>query len=127
MDIDKVARESFAIFTVLAFFWGIVLGYLDNMSYANAALAETYATFAMLVVGIAIGLLSLKASDPVPFLLAATALVVAGTTFIWGPFQLINPIVRICAIWALNLIVAFSIPIAIINAVKTVLTVKRTK
>lgn len=123
MDFDRTTRELFAVFVALAVFWGIVLGYMDNMSYSNVSLAEAYATLAMITAGIVVGILSLRAKDPLPFLLGSTALVVAGTTFIWGPFQLINPAIRICAIWALNLIVAFAIPIAIIEAVKTVLTV----
>jgi hypothetical protein len=123
MDLDWTTRKLFAVFVIVAVFWGIVLGYLDNMSDSNVALAEAYATLAMITAGIAVGLLSLGAKDPLPFLLGATALVVSGTTFIWGPFQLINPVIRICAIWALNLVVAFAIPIAIIEAVKTVLSV----
>jgi hypothetical protein len=125
MDVDRLARLSFTVFVVTAFFMGIVLGYLDNEGNPHATLAEAYITLLMIIIGTAIGLISIKARDSTSFLVASVALIVAGTTFIWGPLQYINPVLRICAVWILNLMVAFGIPIAIINAVKAVLTLTK--
>jgi hypothetical protein len=77
--------------------------------------------------GIIVGLVSITAKEVELFLIAAIALIVAGTSQVWAPLASIHSLLAYWADGILRYIVAFVAPAAVIIAIKSVLAIERTK
>ena len=126
MEMEQVARWSYAIFVVLAIVAGLAVGYMayngDNIADING-----WVTLTMLILGIIIGLTSITTKEVTPFLIATIALVVAASANVWLPLQSIHVLLYDWAYYILNYIVAFAAPAAVLIAIKAVLTMAKEK
>ena len=134
---EHIAEYTFMLFVAIAIIAGFAVGYMAynaQLHWYDPAVADTngYITLLMLVLGIAVGLVSITAKEVTPFLTAAIALVVArvgvGTAFdVWQPLARLHDLLWYWATGILNYIVAFVAPAAVIIAIKSVYTMARTK
>jgi hypothetical protein len=136
MEMDKIARYAFMAFVIIAIVMGLAVGYMAwnannnyNFGWANIDVSNTngYVTLILLVLGIIVGLVSITAKEVELFLIAAIALIVAGTSQVWAPLASIHSLLAYWADGILRYIVAFVAPAAVIIAIKSVLAIERTK
>ena len=129
MDMEKIAHWAFVACVIIAIVMGLVVGYMVNQSYSNTANADADVTLILLVLGIVVGLVKITAKEVTPFLIAAIALMVAGTgiTNVWSPLTTINALLYDWANYILRYIIAFVAPAAVIIAIKAVFAMERMK
>ena len=136
---QEIARWAYIIFVVVAIVAGLVLGYSAYASYttlpadppanwaANVATNDGYVLFAMLILGIIIGITSITAKEVTAFLIATIALLVASAANVWAGVWYIHPLLFFWASAILSYIVAFAAPAAVIISIKSVLAMAKEK
>jgi hypothetical protein len=140
MEMQEIARWAYIIFVVVAIVAGLVLGY---SAYAEATptsddaipaywaagvkTSDGYVLFAMLILGIVIGLTSITSKEVTAFLIATIALLVASAANVWAGVWYIHPLLYYWASAILSYIVAFAAPAAVIISIKSVLTMAKEK
>ena len=139
MEMQEIARWAYIIFVVVAIVAGLVLGYTAYDSYtttptdppanwaANVATNDGYVLFAMLILGVIIGITSITAKEVTAFLIATIALLVASAANVWAGVWYIHPLLFFWASAILSYIVAFAAPAAVIISIKSVLTMAKEK
>ncbi|UCC57792.1 MAG: hypothetical protein JSW14_05305 [Candidatus Bathyarchaeum sp.] len=139
MEMQEIARWAYIIFVVVAIVAGLVLGYSAYASYttlptdppanwaANVATNDGYVLFAMLILGIIIGITSITAKEVSAFLIATIALLVASAANVWAGVWYIHPLLFFWASAILSYIVAFAAPAAVIISIKSVLAMAKEK
>jgi len=139
MEIQEIARWAYIIFVVVAVSAGLILGYSAYASYvltptdppANWAekikTNDGYVLFAMLILGIVIGLTSITRKEVTAFLIATIALVVASAANVWAGVWYLHPLLFFWASAILSYIVAFAAPAAVLISIKSVLVMAKEK
>jgi hypothetical protein len=139
MEMEEIARWAFIIFVIVAIVAGLVLGYSAYASYsttpadppanwaANIKTNDGYVLFAMLILGVIVGLTSITAKEVTAFLIATIALLVASAANVWAGVWYIHPLLYFWASAILSYIVAFAAPAAVIISVKSILTMAKEK
>ena len=139
MDIQEIARWAYIIFVVVAILAGLILGYSAYDSYVltptdppaywaeNIKTNDGYVLFAMLILGVVIGLTSITRKEVSGFLLATIALLVASASNVWAELCYLHPLLFFWASVILSYIVAFAAPAAVIIAIKSVLDLTKEK
>ena len=139
MEIQEIARWAYIIFVVVAVLAGLILGYSAYASYvltptdppANWAekikTNDGYVLFAMLILGIVIGLTSITRKEVTAFLIATIALVVASAANVWAGVWYLHPLLFFWASAILSYIVAFAAPAAVLISIKSVLAMAKEK
>jgi len=139
MEIQEIARWAYIIFVVVAVLAGLILGYSAYASYvltptdppANWAekikTNDGYVLFAMLILGIVIGLTSITRKEVTAFLIATIALVVASAANVWAGVWYLHPLLFFWASAILSYIVAFAAPAAVLISIKSVLVMAKEK
>jgi hypothetical protein len=89
--------------------------------------ADAYVTFVLLILGLAVGLVSITAKQVTPFLIAVIALNVAVSSNIWLPPNTIHALLYDWAFAVLRYIAAFTAPAKVIIAIESVLAMERAK
>jgi uncharacterized membrane protein len=135
-NMEKIAEYAFLAFIVIAIVAGIAIGYMawaaDNdypYGFYDSTVADynSYVLLIMLVLGIIIGLISIATTEVAPFLMSAIALIVASIAHVWDPLERIHAILPYWATAAMNYLVAFVAPAAVILAIKAVYALARKK
>ncbi|TET65810.1 hypothetical protein E3J49_00725 [Candidatus Bathyarchaeota archaeon] len=126
MDMEEIARWSYIIFVILAVIMGLAVGYMAyeaELGWEDPGVEDTSAwvILIMLILGIIIGITSITAKEVTPFLIATIALLVASAVDVWGPLDIIHPLLADWATGIMKYIVAFAAPAAVIIAIKAVL------
>lgn len=125
---EKVARWAFVAVVVIAIVMGLVVGAMANNG-TNVTDANAYITLILLILGIAVGSISvITVKEVTPFLIAAIALIVAGMSNVWILLQ--NGTLNLLYYWTteiLDYIVAFTAPTAVIIAVRSLLAMEKAK
>ena len=139
MEIQEIARWAYIIFIVVAVLAGLILGY---SAYASYVLTPTdpptnwaekiktndgYVLFAMLILGIVVGLTSITRKEVTPFLISTIALLVASAANVWAGVWYLHPLLFFWASAILSYIVAFAAPAAVIISIKSVLVMAKEK
>ena len=139
MEIQEIARWAYIIFVVVAILAGLILGYSAYDSYIltptdppaywaeNIKTNDGYVLFAMLILGVVIGLTSITRKEVTAFLMATIALLVASGANVWAGVWYLNPLLFFWASAILSYIVAFAAPAAVIISLKSVLDVAKEK
>jgi len=139
MEIQEIARWAYIIFIVVAVLAGLILGYSAYASYvltptdppANWAekikTNDGYVLFAMLILGIVVGLTSITRKEVTPFLISTIALLVASAANVWAGVWYLHPLLFFWASAILSYIVAFAAPAAVLISIKSVLTMAKEK
>jgi hypothetical protein len=141
MGMQDIARWAYTIFVIVAIIAGLVLGYLaysESTPIASGAdppanwatnvnTSNGYVLFAMLILGVIIGLTSITAKEVTSFLIATIALLVASAANVWAGVWYIHPLLYFWASAILSYIVAFAAPAAVIISIKSVLTMAKEK
>jgi uncharacterized membrane protein len=134
MEMEKIARWIFVAVVIIAIVMGLVVGYMANTATAhtfdtNVESANAYVTLILLILGIVIGLISVTSKDVTPFLVAAIALVVVGTSTVWS-FLALKSQLDLLYYWAteiVSFIAAFAAPAAVIIAIRSLLALEKAK
>ena len=114
-------RWVLTVIGAIAFVAGFVLAVVGGIWYAdNVNLAA-----ALVILGLVVGLLNITAKETMPYLVAATALVLVGALEPFGPLNAIldglgdtfNSIVR--------MVMVFPAPAAVVNAIKVAQSIAR--
>ena len=134
MEMEKIARWAFVAVVVIAIVMGLVVGYMANVATAhmydsNVIDANAYVTLILVILGIVVGLISVTSKEVTPFLIAAIALVVVGTSSVWMPFSAKGQL-NLLYYWAtyiVSFIAAFAAPAAVIIAIKSLLALEKAK
>jgi F0F1-type ATP synthase assembly protein I len=126
-----VGKYAFLACVIIAIMAGLAVGYMawpDSGTSVDTALnAYGWVTFALLILGIIVGLLNIAAKEVTPFLIAAIALLVTkGETF-QNPLNMVHLLLGSWAYCIINFIVAFVAPAAIILAIKAIYSLARGK
>jgi len=139
MEIQEIARWAYIIFIVVAVLAGLILGY---SAYASYVLTPTdpptnwaekiktndgYVLFAMLILGIVVGLTSITRKEVTPFLISTIALLVASAANVWAGVWYLHPLLFFWASAILSYIVAFAAPAAVLISIKSVLVMAKEK
>jgi hypothetical protein len=139
MEIQEIARWAYIIFVVVAVLAGLILGYSAYDSYVltptdppanwaeNIKTNDGYVLFAMLILGIIIGLTSITRKEVSSFLIATIALLVASAANVWAGVWYLHPLLFFWASAILSYIVAFAAPAAVLISIKSVLTMAKEK
>jgi hypothetical protein len=139
MEIQEIARWAYVIFGVVAVLAGLILGYLAYDSYIltptdppanwaeNIKTNDGYVLFAMLILGIVVGLTSITRKEVTPFLISTIALVVASAANVWAGVWYLHPLLFFWASAILSYIVAFAAPAAVLISIKSVLAMAKEK
>jgi hypothetical protein len=139
MEIQEIARWAYIIFIVVAVLAGLILGYSAYASYvltptdppANWAekikTNDGYVLFAMLILGIVVGLTSITRKEVTAFLIATIALLVASAANVWAGVWYLHPLLFFWASAILSYIVAFAAPAAVLISIKSVLVMAKEK
>jgi len=139
MEIQEIARWAYIIFVVVAVLAGLILGYSAYASYvltptdppANWAekikTNDGYVLFAMLILGIVVGLTSITRKEVTPFLISTIALLVASAANVWAGVWYLHPLLFFWASAILSYIVAFAAPAAVLISIKSVLVMAKEK
>jgi hypothetical protein len=139
MEIQEIARWAYIIFVVVAVLAGLILGYSAYDSYvltptdppANWAekikTNDGYVLFAMLILGIVVGLTSITRKEVTAFLIASIALLVASGANVWAGVWYLHPLLFFWASAILSYIVAFAAPAAVLISIKSVLAMAKEK
>jgi len=139
MEIQEIARWAYIIFVVVAVLAGLILGYSAYDLYVltptdpPANWAENIKTndgsvlFAMLIVGIVVGLTSITRKEVSAFLIATIALLVASAANVWAGLWYLHPLLFFWASAILLYIVAFAAPAAVLISIKSVLVMAKEK
>ena len=139
MDMQDIARWAYIIFVIVAIVGGLVLGYSAFASYsttpvdppanwaANIKTNDGYVLFAMLILGVIIGLTSITSKEVTGFLIATIALLVASAANVWAGMWYIHPLLFFWASAILSYIVAFAAPAAVIISIRSILTMAKEK
>jgi hypothetical protein len=139
MEIQEIARWAYIIFVVVAVLAGLILGYSAYDSYVltptdpPANWAENIKTndgsvlFAMLILGIVVGLTSITRKEVTAFLIATIALLVASAANVWAGLWYLHPLLFFWASAILSYIVAFAAPAAVLISIKSVLAMAKEK
>lgn len=137
MDMQEIAQWAYIIFVVVAILAGLILGYLAYDSYttmpadppanwaANVKTSDGYVLFAMLILGVIIGLTSITRKEVSAFLIATIALLVASGANVWAGVWYLHPLLFFWASAILSYIVAFAAPAAVIISIKSVLAMAK--
>jgi len=136
---QEIARWAYIIFVVVAVLAGLILGYSAYASYvltptdppANWAekikTNDGYVLFAMLILGIVVGLTSITRKEMTPFLISTIALLVASAANVWAGVWYLHPLLFFWASAILSYIVAFAAPAAVLISIKSVLAMAKEK
>ena len=139
MELQEIARWAYIIFVVVAVFAGLILGYSAYDSYvltptdppANWAehikTNDGYVLFAMLLLGIVVGLTSITRKEVTAFLISTIALLVASAANVWAGLWYLHPLLFFWASAILSYIVAFAAPAAVLISIKSVLAMAKEK
>jgi hypothetical protein len=139
MEIQEIARWAYIIFVVVAVLAGLILGYSAYDSYvltptdppANWAehikTNDGYVLFAMLILGIVIGLTSITRKEVTAFLISTIALLVASAANVWAGLWYLHPLLFFWSSAILSYIVAFAAPAAVLISIKSVLAMAKEK
>jgi hypothetical protein len=139
MEIQEIARWAYVIFVVVAVLAGLILGYSAYSSYIltptdppanwaeNIKTNDGYVLFAMLILGIVVGLTSITRKEVTPFLISTIALVVASAANVWAGLWYLHPLLFFWASAILSYIVAFAAPAAVLISIKSVLAMTKEK
>ena len=139
MELQEIARWAYIIFVVVAVLAGLILGYSAYASYVltpidppanwaeNIKTNDGYVLFAMLIVGIVVGLTSITRKEVTAFLISTIALLVASAANVWAGLWYLHPLLFFWASAILSYIVAFAAPAAVLISIKSVLTMAKEK
>jgi hypothetical protein len=144
MEIQEIARWAYIIFVVVAVLAGLILGYSAYDSYrydpyiltptdppanwaTNVKTSNGYVLFAMLILGIVIGLTSITRKEVTPLLISTIALLVASAANVWAGVWYLHPLLFFWASAILSYIVAFAAPAAVLISIKSVLVMAKEK
>jgi len=137
MKIQEIARWAYLAFVLVAVLVGFVLGYSAYDSYPlspdnppsswaeNIQTNQGYALFAMLLLGSVIGLTIITREKITGFLYATIALIIASGVTIWTELWYLSPLLFFWANGIQSSLAAFSVPVAIIVALKLVLDMEK--
>jgi len=137
MKIQEIARWVYLAFVLISIVVGFVLGYSAYDSYflspdnppanwaENIQLNQGYALFAMLLLGSVIGLTIITREKITGFLYATIALIIASGVTIWTELWYLSPLLFFWANGIQSSLAAFSVPVAIIVALKLVLDMEK--
>jgi len=131
---EKIARWIFVAGVIIAIVMGLVVGVMANIATlhladSNVMSAEAYVTLILLILGIVIGFISVTSKEVTPFLVAAIALVVVGTSTVWS-FLALKSQLDLLYYWATEIvafIAAFAAPAAVIIAIRSLLALEKAK
>jgi hypothetical protein len=134
MEMEKIARWTFVAVVIIAIVMGLVVGSMADVASmhtydSNVINANAYVTLIFLILGIAVGFISVTSKNVSPFLIAAIALVVVGTSTVWSPL-LMKGQLNLLYYWATEIvsyIAAFAAPAAVIIAVRSLLAIEKEK
>jgi len=134
MEMEKIARWIFVAGVIIAIVMGLVVGVMANIATlhladSNVMSAEAYVTLILLILGIVIGFISVTSKEVTPFLVAAIALVVVGTSTVWS-FLALKSQLDLLYYWATEIvafIAAFAAPAAVIIAIRSLLALEKAK
>jgi len=139
MEIQEIARWAYVIFIVVAVLAGLILGYSAYDSYVltptdppanwaeNIKTNDGYVLFAMLILGLVVGLTSITRKEVTAFLISTIALVVASAANVWAGLWYLHPLLFFWASAILSYIVAFAAPAAVLISIKSVLAMTKEK
>jgi uncharacterized protein YneF (UPF0154 family) len=139
MEIQEIARWAYIIFVVVAVLAGLILGYSAYDSYVlmptdppanwaeNIKTNDGYVLFAMLLLGIVVGLTSITRKEVTAFLISTIALLVASAANVWAGVWYLHPLLFFWASAILSYIVAFAAPAAVLISIKSVLVMAKEK
>ena len=129
---EKIARWTFVAVVIIAIVMGIVVGSMADVTTAHiydsrVIDANAYVTLILLILGIVVGFISVTSKEVTPFLVAAIALVVVGTSTVWSPLSMKSQL-NLLYYWAtyiVSFIAAFAAPAAVIIAIRSLLTLEK--
>jgi len=132
MEMEKIARWTFVAVVIIAIVMGIVVGSMADVTTAHiydsrVIDANAYVTLILLILGIVVGFISVTSKEVTPFLVAAIALVVVGTSTVWSPLSMKSQL-NLLYYWAtyiVSFIAAFAAPAAVIIAIRSLLTLEK--
>lgn len=136
MEMEEIARWAFIAFLVIAILAGLAIGYMayDAGGFgltASQTVAEWhgYVLLIMLILGFIIGIAgSITTKEVTLFLIATIALMVAGSSNVWGPLEVAPiEILYYFAVAITTYIAAFAAPAAVIISIKGVLAMAKEK
>jgi len=139
MELQEIARWAYIIFVVVAVLAGLILGYSAYDSYVltpldppanwaeNIKTNDGYVLFAMLILGVVVGLTSITRKEVTAFLISTIALLVASAANVWAGLWYLHPLLFFWASAILSYIVAFAAPAAVLISIKSVLTMAKEK
>jgi lysylphosphatidylglycerol synthetase-like protein (DUF2156 family) len=134
MEMEKIARWTFVAVVIIAIVAGVVVGSMANIATfhtgdSKVIDADAYVTLILLILGIVVGFISVTSKEVTPFLVAAIALVVVGTSTVWSPL-LMKSQLNLLYYWAsyiVSFIAAFAAPAAVIIAIRSLLAIEKEK
>ena len=139
MELQEIARWAYIIFVVVAVLAGLILGYSAYDSYVltpldppanwaeNIKTNDGYVLFAMLILGVVVGLTSITRKEVTAFLISTIALLVASAANVWAGLWYLHPLLFFWASAILSYIVAFAAPAAVLISIKSVLVMAKEK
>ena len=138
MEMEEIARWAFIAFLVIAILAGLAIGYMafdaraqdpGGFSAESVASNHGYILLIMLILGFIIGIAgSVTTKEVTLFLIATIALMVAGSSNVWGPLNFAPiEILYYFAVAITTYIAAFAAPAAVIIAIKGVLAMAKEK
>jgi hypothetical protein len=136
MEMEKIARWIFVAGVIIAIVMGLVVGVMANIAGyqvpptdPNVIEASAIVTLILLILGIIVGFVSVTSKEVTPFLIAAIALVVVGTSAVWSPLYLKSQLnlIYYWATYIVSYIAAFAAPAAVIIAIRSLLALEKAK
>ena len=126
MEYERIARDAFAAFVIIAIVMGLVVGYMvwNKNDITNV---DPDVTLVLLIIGIIVGLVTVTVKEVTPFLIAAIALIVASIANVWSPLITIHQLLYNWAYYILRYIMAFVAPSAVIIALRSIFAMERQK
>ncbi|MDG6221974.1 MAG: hypothetical protein IAX21_07675 [Candidatus Bathyarchaeota archaeon] len=137
MKIQEIARWVFIAFVLVAILVGFILGYSAYDSYLlspadppldwfeNIQTNHGFALFSMLLLGTVMGLMTITRKKLKSFLFATIALLIASGANIWTGLWYLSPLLFFWAYAIQTYVIAFTVPVAVIIAIKLVLDMKK--
>lgn len=137
MKIQNFTHWLYVAFVLVALIVGFALGYSAYSSYLvmppdspvnwaeNIQTIQAFALFAMLMLGSVVGLITITRKKIKGFLYATITLLLAAAVNIWSGLWVLSPLLFFWAHAIQTSLAAFSVPLAVILAIKTVLDIKK--
>jgi lipoprotein signal peptidase len=122
---EKAGEYAFITFVIIAIIAGLIMGAWSDLQTSEN---EGWVNLILVILGIIVGLTIITEKESQPFLIAAIALIVAvGMADPFGAIDKIASPLGTVADYIVKYIASFAVPAAVIQAIKAVYSLAKTK